>query len=115
MVRIRKAKGKQWRKGHSCESNPKTTKHRRKMRRGIITGHQTNSSSSGLTTQALEKHNSFLDATVDVDGDEAMSMKSAGLFSLGGLTDCSNPVFDNVKRFWYAQSTHQKEVNSLPF
>ncbi|KXJ27467.1 RRP12-like protein [Exaiptasia diaphana] len=110
MVRMRKAKGKQWRKGHSCESNPKTNVHRSKMRRGMITGQQVGPSSSNLTTQALEKHNASHDSPVDSDGDEGMSMKSAGLFSVGGLTDCSNPVFDNVKRFWNAQSSHQKEV-----
>lgn len=110
---MRKANGKQWRKGHSCESNPTSNKHRTKVRRGVITGHQAGAGSSNLTTNALQKHNAFHDSTVDIDEDEGMSTKSAGLFSLGGMTDCSNPVFDSVKRFWNAQSTHQKEVEDL--
>jgi ribosomal RNA-processing protein 12 len=114
MVRIRKAKGQQWRKGHSCESNPKSNKHRSKMRRGVITGHDVGSTSN-LTTRAIEKHNDFQDSNIDNDGDDGMSMKSAGLFSIGGLTDCSNPVFENVKRFWNSQSSHQKEVGVFTY
>lgn len=113
MVRLRKGKHKTWRKGQSCESNPATRKYRTAAKRGSITGRSTQN--SNLTVEALAKHEERHDDDGDVElkEDEGFSVKSGqtfGAFSISGLTDCSNPVFATVKRFWDSPSSQHKEV-----
>lgn len=114
MVRLRKGKHKTWRKGQSCESNPATRKYRTAAKRGSITGRSTQN--SNLTVEALAKHEERHDDDGDVElkEDEGFSVKSGqtfGAFSISGLTDCSNPVFATVKRFWDSPSSQHKEVS----
>ncbi|KAJ7336526.1 pre-rRNA processing protein [Desmophyllum pertusum] len=113
MVRIRQGKSKKWRKGQSCESNPATRTHREAAKRGAIVGHATQN--SNLTAEALAKHVQKHDDEGDVElqDEEGISVKSGqtfGAFSVSGLTDCSNPVFASVKRFWDSPSSQHKEV-----
>lgn len=114
MVHLRQTKGKSWRKGHSCASNPSTTTHRRAARRGAIVQGQV-TRNSGLTVEALAKHTEKQDedGVVRLEGDEGLSAKSGqtfGAFSVSGLTDCSNPAFYSVRRFWDSPSSQHKEV-----
>lgn len=115
MVRLRAVKGKRWRKGQSCASNPSTTVHREAAVRGaIVRGGQT-TKKSRLTVEAVAKHaqNQDEDGDVKIKEDEQFSMKSGqtfGAFSVSGLTDCSNPAFDTVRRFWDSPSAQHKEV-----
>lgn len=116
MVRLRKGKHKTWRKGQSCESNPATRKYRTAAKRGSITGRSTQN--SNLTVEALAKHEERHDDDGDVElkEDEGFSVKSGqtfGAFSISGLTDCSNPVFATVKRFWDSPSSQHKEVSCI--
>ena len=118
MVRLRAAKGKRWRKGQSCASNPSTTVHREAAVRGaIVRGGQT-TKKSRLTVEAVAKHaqNQDEDGDVKIKEDEEFSMKSGqtfGAFSVSGLTDCSNPAFDTVRRFWDSPSAQHKEVSKV--
>lgn len=113
MVRLRKGKTTRWRKGQSCESNPAIKVHREAVKRGTIVGHATRN--SNLTVEALARHAEKHDEDGDVElkDDEGVSMKSGqtfGAFSVSGLTDCSNPVFAAVRRFWDSPATQHKEV-----
>ena len=116
MVRLRQGKNKRWRKGQSCESNPATRTHRDAAKRGAIVGHATRK--SNLTVDALARHEEKHDEEDDVElkDDEGLSVKSGqtfGAFSVSGLTDCSNPVFATVRRFWDSPSSQHKEVSEL--
>ncbi|XP_073238782.1 RRP12-like protein isoform X1 [Porites lutea] len=113
MVRLRKGKTKRWRKGQSCESNPAIKVHREAVKRGTIVGQATRN--SNLTVEALARHavKHDEDGNVELKDDEGVSMKSGqtfGAFSVSGLTDCSNPVFAAVRRFWDSPATQHKEV-----
>ena len=116
MVRMRNAKGKRWRRGQSCSSNPETRKYRAAAKNVTFSFAKQGDESSHLTVEALSKHdeNQVLDGDVDLEDEEGLSAKSgrtAGtLFSVSGLTDCSNPVFATVKRFWDSPAEHHKEV-----
>ena len=115
MVRLRQGKNKRWRKGQSCESNPATRTHRDAAKRGAIVGHATRN--SNLTVDALARHEEKHDEEGDVElkdeeGLSAKSGKTFGAFSVSGLTDCSNPVFATVRRFWDSPSSQHKEVGS---
>ena len=77
-------------------------------------GHATKN--SNLTVEALAKHQDKHDEEGDVElkDDEGFSVKSGqtfSAFSVSGLTDCSNPVFATVKRFWDSPSSQHKEVS----
>ena len=118
MVRLRKTKGAKWRKGQSCESNPQSKSHRDAARRGTFRPKADISRGlSNLTREAIAKHDEAHDSDGDVDiqeGDEQSlrSGKTLGTsFSVGGLTDCSNPVFSSVRRFWDSPLAHHKEVS----
>lgn len=116
MVRLRQGKNKRWRKGQSCESNPATRTHRDAAKKGAIVGHATRN--SNLTVDALARHEEKHDEEGDVElkDEERLSVKSGqtfGAFSVSGLTDCSNPVFATVRRFWDSPSSQHKEVSSL--
>ena len=116
MVRLRQGKNKRWRKGQSCESNPATRKYRNAAKRGAIVGHSTRK--SNLTVHALARHEEKHDEEDDVElkDEERLSVKSGqtfGAFSVSGLTDCSNPVFATVRRFWDSPSSQHKEVSEL--
>ena len=109
MVRLRQGKIKRWRKGQSCESNPATRTHREAAKRGAIVGQATRN--SNLTVEALARHAEKQDEEGDVElkEEEGFSMKSSA-FSVSGLTDCSNPVFAAVRRFWDSPASQHKEV-----
>ena len=114
MVRLRQGKNKRWRKGQSCESNPATRKHRNAAKRGAIVRHNTRN--SNLTVDALARHEEKHDQEDDIElkDEEGLSVKSGqtfGAFSVSGLTDCSNPVFATVRRFWDSPSSQHKEVS----
>lgn len=114
MVRLRQGKNKRWRKGQSCESNPATRKYRDAAKRGAIVGLATRN--SNLTVDALARHEEKHDEEDDVElkDEEGLSVKSGqtfGAFSVSGLTDCSNPVFATVRRFWDSPSSQHKEVS----
>lgn len=114
MVRLRQSKGKRWRKGQSCESNPSSTTFREAAKRGAIVRGQSNRNSN-LTVEALAKHAEKQDEEGDVElkDDEGFSVKSGktfGAFSVSGLTDCSNDAFACVKRFWDSPASQHKEV-----
>ena len=116
MVRLRQGKNKRWRKGQSCESNPTTRTHRDAAKRGAIVGHATGSGNSNLTVNALARHDEKHDEEGDVElkDEEGLNVKSGqtfGAFSVSGLTDCSNPVFATVRRFWDSPSSQHKEVS----
>ena len=118
MVRLRKGKTKRWRKGQSCESNPAIKVHREAVKRGTIVGQATRN--SNLTVEALARHAEKHDEDGDVElkDDEGVSLTSGqtfGAFSVSGLTDCSNPVFAAVRRFWDSPATQHKEVCFLFF
>ena len=118
MVRLRQTKHKSWRKGQSCASNPLTRKHRDATRRGnFILGQS--SANWNLTVEALARHEEKQDDEGDVelkeeDGVTVKSGETFAAFSIGGLTDCSNPVFASVKRFWDSPSAQHKQVLSPP-
>jgi len=114
MVRLRQSKNKRWRKGQSCESNPATTTYREAAKRGAIVGQATHN--SNLTVEAVARHAEKQDEEGDVElkDEEGFSVKSGqtfGAFSVSGLTDCSNPVFATVRRFWDSPSSQHKEVS----
>ena len=114
MVRLRQGKNKRWRKGQSCESNPETRTHRDAAKRGAIVGHATRN--SNLTVDALARHEEKHDEEGDfaLKDEEGLSVKSGqtfGAFSVSGLTDCSNPAFATVRRFWDSPSSQHKEVS----
>ncbi|EDO48743.1 predicted protein [Nematostella vectensis] len=109
MVRLRKGKGQKWRKGQSCVSNPQTRTHRSNTKRGVITGQKSNTRSN-LTMEALARHDEVHESDVELGSDEEKSLKSAGMFSISGLTDCTNPAFESIRRFANTQLASQKEV-----
>lgn len=67
-VRAKRTKGKRWSKGHSCSSNPKSSKHRQAAR-GKFGSHLTQGRSSGppLTSEALASHEALQDEELALD------------------------------------------------
>ena len=120
MVRLRKGKGKKWRKGQSCESNPQSREYRDAARRGTFRpSADTSRGASNLTMDAVARHDNAHDSDGDVDiqdGDarSVQSGKTFGTsFTVGGLTDCCNPAFSSVRRFWDSPLAHHKEVSKI--
>ncbi|XP_070541212.1 RRP12-like protein [Ptychodera flava] len=109
--RIKGGKGKRWKKGHSSSSNPQTKSHRQNAKSRFF--HQTTAGGSGLTETALKRHNQAVLDDDDVEiqdvDKQTVSDRSCGTF-MSGLTDCTNPTFDKVKKFWDNNSASHKEI-----
>ncbi|XP_033098395.1 RRP12-like protein isoform X2 [Anneissia japonica] len=107
-----KKKAKRWKKGQSCVSNPANQSHRQAaVRTRFLPSKPSNRGQSLLTKKSLEKHNENSHGD-DVIGDCDMDSEGGHTFGtfMSGLSDCTNPTFDRVKRYWDSQSASHKEV-----
>eukprot|EP00057_Strongylocentrotus_purpuratus_P028949 XP_011683423.1 PREDICTED: RRP12-like protein isoform X1 [Strongylocentrotus purpuratus] len=119
-IKNKGAKGKKWRKGQSCVTNPQKKGHRQaaKQNRFLPSNFRKapGQSESGLTQKALNEHNVVQgdkDSDVMMGGvasdDVSVGGETYGTF-LSGVTDCSQPAFDRVKRYWESNSASHKEI-----
>ncbi|XP_065152602.1 RRP12-like protein isoform X2 [Paramisgurnus dabryanus] len=105
---------KRWKKGHSSDSNPETSRYRNAARSRFFSRP---SEKSDLTVDALKLHNDLqagcLERSSDGAGDAmeepALTEKTSGTF-LSGLSDCSNLTFRKVQRYWESNSAAHKEI-----
>ncbi|KAL6487209.1 hypothetical protein MHYP_G00038350 [Metynnis hypsauchen] len=105
---------KRWKKGHSSDSNPQTSRYRQAARSRFFSRP---SGKSDLTVDALKLHNDLQAGRLDrgVDGasdtmeDAALTERTSGTF-LSGLSDCSNLTFRKVQRYWESNSAAHKEI-----
>lgn len=112
------AKLKRWKKGHSSDSNPQTSRFRQAAKSRFFSRP---SAKSDLTVDALKLHNELQtgplelntgarkDAAMEEEPDERLSERTSGTF-LSGLSDCSNLTFRKVQRFWESNSAAHKEI-----
>uniref|UniRef100_A0A3P8ZUF6 Uncharacterized protein n=1 Tax=Esox lucius TaxID=8010 RepID=A0A3P8ZUF6_ESOLU len=112
------SKLKRWKKGHSSDSNPQTSRFRQAAKSRFFSRP---SGKSDLTVDALKLHNDLQsgpleqgsggrgNACMEETAEEALSDRSAGTF-LSGLSDCSNLTFRKVQRFWESNSAAHKEI-----
>uniref|UniRef100_A0A665UWI6 Uncharacterized protein n=1 Tax=Echeneis naucrates TaxID=173247 RepID=A0A665UWI6_ECHNA len=112
------SKLKRWKKGHSSDSNPQTSRFRQAAKSRFFSRP---SEKSDLTVDALKLHNELQagplevntdgrkDAFMEEEPDEALSQRTSGTF-LSGLSDCSNLTFRKVQRFWESNSAAHKEI-----
>lgn len=107
-----KKKQTRWKKGQSCVTNPTVKKHRQQAAKSRMVSPATNiaqASKSTLTTDALAKHDEHM-VDEELAGDnESVGGETFKTF-LSGVSDCSQPAFEKVKRFWQSQAASQKEV-----
>uniref|UniRef100_A0A8C1D1J0 Ribosomal RNA processing 12 homolog n=1 Tax=Cyprinus carpio carpio TaxID=630221 RepID=A0A8C1D1J0_CYPCA len=89
---------KRWKKGHSSDSNPETSRYRKAARSRYFSRPL---EKSDLTVDALKLHNELQD--------QALTEKTSGTF-LSGLSDCSNLTFRKVQRYWESNSAAHKEI-----
>ncbi|KAI7805897.1 RRP12-like protein [Triplophysa rosa] len=105
---------KRWKKGHSSDSNPETSRFRNAARSQFFSRPI---EKSDLTVNALKLHNELqsgcLERSSDAAGDameeSALTEKTSGTF-LSGLSDCSNLTFRKVQRYWESNSAAHKEI-----
>ncbi|XP_031434840.1 RRP12-like protein isoform X2 [Clupea harengus] len=108
---------KRWKKGHSSDSNPETSRFRQAAKSRFFSRP---SEKSGLTVDALALHNDLQGGAGELgeggevgmamgDGDQALSVRSGATF-LSGLSDCSNLSFRKVQRYWESNSAAHKEI-----
>uniref|UniRef100_A0A669CNM4 Ribosomal RNA processing 12 homolog n=1 Tax=Oreochromis niloticus TaxID=8128 RepID=A0A669CNM4_ORENI len=95
------SKLKRWKKGHSSDSNPQTSRFRQAAKSRFFSRP---TGKSDLTVDALKLHNEL-----QAEPEEAVSQRSSGTF-LSGLSDCSNLTFRKVQRFWESNSAAHKEI-----
>ncbi|XP_063347299.1 RRP12-like protein [Pelmatolapia mariae] len=110
------SKLKRWKKGHSSDSNPQTSRFRQAAKSRFFSRP---TGKSDLTVDALKLHNELQagpleigtrkDAAMEEEPEEAVSQRSSGTF-LSGLSDCSNLTFRKVQRFWESNSAAHKEI-----
>ncbi|KAK9541593.1 hypothetical protein VZT92_001625 [Zoarces viviparus] len=110
------SKLKRWKKGHSSDSNPQTSRYRQAAKSRFFSRP---SEKSDLTVDALKLHNdlqvgplelgSRKDARMEEEPDAAFSERTSGTF-LSGLSDCSNLTFRKVQRYWESNSAAHKEI-----
>ncbi|KAM6916699.1 RRP12-like protein [Xenentodon cancila] len=112
------SKLKRWKKGHSSDSNPQTSRFRQAAKSRFFSRP---AGKSDLTVDALKLHNELQtgplevragdhkDARMEEEPDEALSERTSGTF-LSGLSDCSNLTFRKVQRFWESNSAAHKEI-----
>ncbi|KAM4608020.1 RRP12-like protein [Polymixia lowei] len=109
---------KRWKKGHSSDSNPQTSRFRQAAKSRFFSRP---TSRSDLTVDALKLHNELQagplelggsarrDACMEEEPEHALSEKTSGTF-LSGLSDCSNLTFRKVQRYWESNSAAHKEI-----
>ncbi|XP_075933158.1 RRP12-like protein [Anarhichas minor] len=110
------SKLKRWKKGHSSDSNPQTSRYRQAAKSRFFSRP---TEKSDLTVDALKLHNdlqvgplelgSRKDARMEEEPDAAFSERTSGTF-LSGLSDCSNLTFRKVQRYWESNSAAHKEI-----
>ncbi|XP_026212091.1 RRP12-like protein [Anabas testudineus] len=112
------SKLKRWKKGHSSDSNPQTSRFRQAAKSRFFSRP---TGKSDLTVDALKLHNELQtgplelstggrkDTCMEEELDEAISERTSGTF-LSGLSDCSNLTFRKVQRFWESNSAAHKEI-----
>uniref|UniRef100_A0A8D3E909 Ribosomal RNA processing 12 homolog n=1 Tax=Scophthalmus maximus TaxID=52904 RepID=A0A8D3E909_SCOMX len=112
------SKLKRWKKGHSSDSNPQTSRFRQAAKSRFFSRP---TEKSDLTVNALKLHNDLQtgplelgaggrkDASMEEEPDEALSARTSGTF-LSGLSDCSNLTFRKVQRLWESNSAAHKEI-----
>ncbi|XP_068597259.1 RRP12-like protein [Brachionichthys hirsutus] len=111
------SKLKRWKKGHSSDSNPQTSRHRQAAKSRFFSRP---TGKSDLTVDALKLHNDLQagplqigagrrDDLMEEERHEALSEKTSGTF-LSGLSDCSNLTFRKVQGYWESNSAAHKEV-----
>ncbi|XP_044069062.1 RRP12-like protein [Siniperca chuatsi] len=112
------SKLKRWKKGHSSDSNPQTSRFRQAAKSRFFSRP---TGKSDLTVDALKLHNELQagplelsaggrkDACMEEEPDEALSERTSGTF-LSGLSDCSNLTFRKVQRYWESNSAAHKEI-----
>ncbi|KAM9345310.1 RRP12-like protein [Symphorus nematophorus] len=112
------SKLKRWKKGHSSDSNPQTSRFRQAAKSRFFSRP---SGKSDLTVDALKLHNELQtgplelsaggrkEACMEEEPDEAFSDRTSGTF-LSGLSDCSNLTFRKVQRYWESNSAAHKEI-----
>nr|XP_040034063.1 RRP12-like protein [Gasterosteus aculeatus aculeatus] len=110
------SKLKRWKKGHSSDSNPQTSRFREAAKSRFFSRP---TGKSDLTVDALKLHNDLQagplelggrkDACMEEEPDEVFSERTAGTF-LSGLSDCSNLTFRKVQRYWESNSASHKEI-----
>ncbi|XP_043111552.1 RRP12-like protein [Puntigrus tetrazona] len=107
---------RRWKKGHSSDSNPETSRYRKAARSRYFSRP---SEKSDLTVDALKLHNELQEGSLqrssdameacDSVEDQALTEKTSGTF-LSGLSDCSNLTFRKVQRYWESNSAAHKEI-----
>uniref|UniRef100_A0A8C1BD75 Ribosomal RNA processing 12 homolog n=1 Tax=Cyprinus carpio carpio TaxID=630221 RepID=A0A8C1BD75_CYPCA len=107
---------RRWKKGHSSDSNPETSRYRKAARSRYFSRP---SEKSDLTVDALKLHNELQSGSLqrssdameagDAMEDQALTEKTSGTF-LSGLSDCSNLTFRKVQRYWESNSAAHKEI-----
>ncbi|KAK3554266.1 hypothetical protein QTP70_020128 [Hemibagrus guttatus] len=106
---------KRWKKGHSSDSNPQTSRYRQAARSRFFSRPI---EKSDLTVDALKLHNELQAGSLErkKDGLEdtmeettALTERTSGTF-LSGLSDCSNLTFKKVQRYWESNSAAHKEI-----
>ncbi|XP_029305253.1 RRP12-like protein [Cottoperca gobio] len=110
------SKLKRWKKGHSSDSNPQTSRYREAAKSRFFSRP---TEKSDLTVDALKLHNDLQagplelggrkDACMEEEPDQAFSDRTSGTF-LSGLSDCSNLTFRKVQRYWESNSAAHKEI-----
>uniref|UniRef100_A0A671YLZ9 Ribosomal RNA processing 12 homolog n=1 Tax=Sparus aurata TaxID=8175 RepID=A0A671YLZ9_SPAAU len=96
------SKLKRWKKGHSSDSNPQTSRFRQAAKSRYFSRP---SEKSDLTVDALKLHNELQAGPLEI----AFSDRTSGTF-LSGLSDCSNLTFRKVQRYWESNSAAHKEI-----
>ncbi|XP_022336615.2 RRP12-like protein isoform X1 [Crassostrea virginica] len=107
-----KGKGKRWKKGRSSSSNPQIKTYREAAKNRFF---QTSTGKSGLTIDALAKHD---EQQTDKDGDVSFKAESDIVSATGktfntwatSWTECTNTTFGRVHRYWASNSAFHKEV-----
>uniref|UniRef100_A0AAR2J9F8 Ribosomal RNA-processing protein 12-like conserved domain-containing protein n=1 Tax=Pygocentrus nattereri TaxID=42514 RepID=A0AAR2J9F8_PYGNA len=94
---------KRWKKGHSSDSNPQTSRYRQAARSRFFSRP---SGKSDLTVDALKLHNDLQAGRLERG---ALTERTSGTF-LSGLSDCSNLTFRKVQRYWESNSAAHKEI-----
>ncbi|XP_040905089.1 RRP12-like protein [Toxotes jaculatrix] len=112
------SKLKRWKKGHSSDSNPQTSRFRQAAKSRFFSRP---TGKSDLTVDALKLHNELQAGPLELSAggrkevfmeeepDVALSERTSGTF-LSGLSDCSNLTFRKVQRFWESNSAAHKEI-----
>ncbi|XP_062257338.1 RRP12-like protein [Platichthys flesus] len=112
------SKLKRWKKGHSSDSNPETSRFRQAAKSRFFSRP---TEKSDLTVDALKLHNDLQtgplelsagrrqDPFMEEEPEEAFSERTSGTF-LSGLSDCSNLTFRKVQRYWESNSAAHKEI-----